>query len=310
MKAMGSHNTWSMHSSCAAGSASEQKNVSAGCRVPPFNPGVTETRSLPTKPSTMTTRPSLYVPEDGLHQLISNAIGKLLTEHIESPTKLMREIGHQARLCEILNQALVPRSVQARLFQGPKFAPIAGETESTYEVQRVQMELKIGGQQRSDIVLLRSDGPIQITRYAQGHNDVVAAIRSEDVDAVIELKACCSADKAMRHGCRLDIQKLGELPAANAIRRYFVFIDKSLPMEGMPALVLGRRAAPRDVKSDWHVEASCAHTGPQAVAVGAPATPAIELISSPEGPAVCVWDLAKTPSGIGIRGPRWMRLTS
>jgi hypothetical protein len=169
------------------------------------------------------------------------------------------------------------------------------------------MELKIGGQQRSDIVLLRSDGPIQITRYAQGHNDVVAAIRSEDVDAVIELKACCSADKAMRHGCRLDIQKLVELPATSGIRRYFVFIDKSLPMDGMPALVLGSRAAPRDVKSDWHVETSCALTGPQAVPAAAPATRTIELISSPEATAVCVWDLAKTPSGIAVRGPRWMR---
>ena len=251
--------------------------------------------------------PTLYGPNDELHQVISKSITTLLRDYIDFPTRLMREIGHQAYLSQLLNDELKKGITEAELCQGASFKPLVRGHSGLHQVQRVQMEIKVDGLQRSDVVVLRDGGTIQITRYGQGVNDVVAKVQAKDVDAIIELKACCSADISMRHGCRLDVVKLARIECVRPIRKYFVFIDKSLASSKLPALN-GRKE--RIAREDWHGESWPQCTTRQRELYGPLVIPTLSVATA-DTSAVCVWDVIGNQvaaGGADIRGPRWMEI--
>jgi len=81
--------------------------------------------------------PILYGPNDELHQVISKSITKLLRDYIDFPTRLMREIGHQAYLSQLLNDELKKGITEAELRQGASFKPLARGHSRLHQVQRV-----------------------------------------------------------------------------------------------------------------------------------------------------------------------------
>ena len=88
--------------------------------------------------------------------------------------------------------------------------------------------------EKSDLVLLKSNITLQLQRARNGALDVIAPVHIHCIDAVVELKAACSADPEQRHLFRLDVEKLQTVlkntPADQQIEVHFVLVDKSLPV--------------------------------------------------------------------------------
>ena len=153
------------------------------------------------------------------------------------PLRVLREIGMQAHLCSLLQGAL-QEDCAVQMLVGRKRV-----FSSTDRLERVQMELRVqnavgSGVEKSDIVVLRrteDESPISLTLAPNGHLDVISKVALADVDAVIEVKAACSADSQQRHRFRSDVEKLLLVgrQAADVTNRpvpelHFVLIDKSL----------------------------------------------------------------------------------
>jgi hypothetical protein len=142
---------------------------------------------------------------------------------------LLREVGLQARLWCLLRQGLIPEVVNSQVIA----KSLLHQHAKDFKTSRVQLELKVGGTKKSDIVVLRADRKPRLTCWPGGPTDVVAAIEPDDVEAVIEMKAAPSRDPAQREAFRADIQKLDDLRGKHPhIQCYFVLIDKSLPVPG------------------------------------------------------------------------------
>ncbi len=162
-------------------------------------------------------------------RVIREAIQRVLTEHIEEPFLLLREIGLQAQLWYLLRQRLNPDIVQAQV----KAKSSLHQHTKDFKTGRVQLELKVGGTKKSDIVVLRPDRKPQLVCWPGGPTDVVAAIEPADVEAVIEMKAGPSRSIKNRAAFAADIMKLDELRTNYAhIQCYFVLIDKSVAVPG------------------------------------------------------------------------------
>lgn len=201
-------------------------------------------------------------------QVIREAIQQVLREHVKEPFMLLREVGLQASLWSNLRQTLSPAVVCSQI--RPKSRNSRHQHTRDFETSRVQLELKVGGKRRkSDIVVFRADRKPRLTCWPAGPTDVVAAIKPDDVEAVIEMKAAPSQANELRARIDDDLQKLSELRAEHPqIQCYFVLIDKSVSVPG----------------------ASC----DPSLAQDLPLDPARKLRESPEntgGNLIEVWDL-------------------
>jgi hypothetical protein len=162
-------------------------------------------------------------------EIIRDAIKRVLTEHIEEPFLLLREVGLQARLWSLLRQGLKPDVLDALVTAKSS----SHQFTKDFKTSRVQLELKVGGTKRSDIVVLRPDRKPRLTCWHGGPTDVVAGIEPADVEAVIEMKAGPSRATKNRDAFAADIKKLDKLRTAQPhIQCYFVLIDKSVPVPG------------------------------------------------------------------------------
>jgi hypothetical protein len=142
---------------------------------------------------------------------------------------LLREVGLQARLWCLLRQGLIPDVVNPEVIAK---SPLHKHT-NVFKTSRVQLELKVGGTKKSDIVVLRADRKPRLTCWPGGPTDVVAAIEPDDVEAVIEMKAAPSRSPKNRAAFVADVKKLDDLRAKHPhLQCYFVLIDKSLPVRG------------------------------------------------------------------------------
>jgi len=200
---------------------------------------------------------------------ISDCIKSLFEEYRRQPLALMREIGIQARLHQLIQSSLHNETCRIQVAIGNSRNPNIVPT--LYQTGRVQMEARIINQEQnsletSDIVVLRptpdATPPITTTRYAKGAFDIVSKIHIEDIVAAIEIKASCSADFEQRHRFRKDINKL--LQIQNNQQEYipgqelhFVLIDKSVaispnnPINETFGTQPIAKALPRH---DWHIE--------------------------------------------------------
>lgn len=168
--------------------------------------------------------------------LLASQIHRLLDGYVEHPLRYMRERNLQVRLGHLIEAALGP---DERLSAVEVLVGSLHSYRTSDRVMRVQHELKIkeAQGQQSDIVLLRNAtpaDPIQLTRERNGHLDIVAATRAGDAEAVLEIKAACSADPNERRKFRADVTKLHELIQAclregvQAPECHFVLIDKTM----------------------------------------------------------------------------------
>ena len=162
-------------------------------------------------------------------RVIRAAIQQVLREHVEEPFMFLREVGLQARLWSLLRQELKPEVVDSQVT-----AKSSRHQHTRYfKTSRVQLESKIGGTKKSDVIVLRADRKPRLICWSAGPTDVVSAIEPSDVEAVIEMKAAPSRGRKDRAAFVADIGKLDELRAKHPdIECYFVLIDKSLPVPG------------------------------------------------------------------------------
>jgi hypothetical protein len=162
-------------------------------------------------------------------QAIREAIQCVLREHVEQPFLLLREVGLQARLWCLLRQGVIPDVVNPEV----KAKSLLHQHTKDFKTSRVQLEVKVGGTKKSDIVVLRADRKPRLTCWPGGPTDVVAAIAPDDVEAVIEIKAAPSRSLKNQAAFLTDIKKLDDLRAKHPhLQCYFVLIDKSLPVPG------------------------------------------------------------------------------
>lgn len=210
---------------------------------------------------------------------VSRAIKRLLEEYILQPVQFMREVGQQARLRELLLCELKVKTcdVQVVDVDHPQSSP---SLMPDWKADRVQLESKIqteilresdsvseakyrASPDRSDLVVLRADRPITLTRFTKGAFDIVARLLALDVECVVELKAACTADKTQRHAFREDIKKLWNLTPNAPFARHFVLVDKSLQLKGVPDLPRPKRKRKYspDPVSEWHTETNCTLDG-------------------------------------------------
>jgi hypothetical protein len=182
-------------------------------------------------------------------RVIREAIRQILLEHVQGPFVLIREAGLQARLWSILRQNLTPALVNSEISAK---SPLHQHT-TEFQTSRVQLELKVGGPEKSDIVVFRADRRPRLTCWPAGPTDVVAKVEPDDVEAVIEIKAAPSQAREQRAAFADDILKLEELHAKHPqLACFFVLVDKSLSVPGAVCessqVVEGR--APRDLRED------------------------------------------------------------
>jgi hypothetical protein len=162
-------------------------------------------------------------------EVIRRAIQRVLQEHVEEPFLLLRELGLQARRWSLLSQELKPNVLDCQVTAKSSLH----KHTKDFKTSRVQMELKVGGTKRSDIVVLRADRKPRLTCWLGGPTDVVAAIEPTDVEAVVEMKAAPSRGDRNQALFVADIAKLEVLRTKHPhIQCYFVLIDKALPVPG------------------------------------------------------------------------------
>jgi hypothetical protein len=139
-----------------------------------------------------------------------------------------------------LNRAGAPLEVAAKVkLDKPHKDFSHGDALKT---NRTQLEMKIGGCEclshgKTDVLLLKSSGPVKLTCHRHGPTDVIADIDADDVDAAIEIKACPSSMSGQRHKCRADVTKLYQLVHAHpGIQAYFLLLDKSVSIPELAAV--------------------------------------------------------------------------
>ena len=170
------------------------------------------------------------------YQIIEESIGDLFALYRAHPLRLMREIGIQTRLANLIQGKLKEPLCRARIVKSNQVA-----YDSTDTVERVQMEVCVEvadyrSLEASDIVVLRPSGTeaVALKLYRNGHLDIVSKILAQDLAAVIEVKSACSADLSERHKFRLDVAKLLSLTSRIEAKglvmpqMHLVLVDKSL----------------------------------------------------------------------------------
>lgn len=166
-----------------------------------------------------------------LDAIVEKCIQALFFEYGKNPIRYLREIGIQFQLRSILQAALNQEDCFAEIYRkGSKDIFLRPSSR----LDRVQLEIRLIGKEKCDLVILRStsaidSSPITLTLYSNGALDLVSKIHPKDADAAIEIKAACSADPEQRHKFRKDVYKLlriaREFPGISA---NFVLVDKSI----------------------------------------------------------------------------------
>lgn len=167
-----------------------------------------------------------------MKSFVSSAIESLFDEYRGAPLRFLREINLQVRLGQLIEEELKSRNAsldtRATLTRG------GNTVQVTTPVFRIQHEMKVAeGKEKSDIVVLKAEHHVSLSREKMGALDVVAAIPARDVEAVIEVKAACSADREQRHLFRKDVSKLHRLSLSATdgdFEMHFVLFDKSIPV--------------------------------------------------------------------------------
>ena len=188
-----------------------------------------------------------------MDEAVGRCIEELLTRYATNPLLHLREAGFQHALASHL-ESRFPGTCAAEIGNSdPRVTPF--DAPKDHRVSLVQLEAKIQssvgdddrtGSQRSDILLLRQDAKVRLTRFPNGALDVVARVPCANVIAAVEIKSACSADKGQRHLFRKDIAKLWSLAPGAAISRHFVLIDRSISFPGYITNLSHR--------DEWHVE--------------------------------------------------------
>lgn len=171
-----------------------------------------------------------------MNSFVASAIENLFTEYRTAPLRFLREINLQVRLGQLIEKELELRD--APLVTSATLSKVGKKAQSlmpvTTPVFRIQHEMKVAdGKEKSDIVVLKAEHPVSLLRGKMGALDVVAAIPARDVEAVIEVKAACSADREQRHLFRKDVSKLHQLRLSATdgdFEMHFVLFDKSIPI--------------------------------------------------------------------------------
>ncbi|WP_431103074.1 hypothetical protein [Roseateles noduli] len=171
-----------------------------------------------------------------MNSIFASAIRTLFDEYQEAPLRFLREINLQVRLGRLIEEQLEKSNASLDTFGtlSDGGAGVGGLVQLATPVFRIQHEMKVtGGKEASDIVVLKSEHQVRLSRAGNGTLDVVAAIPACDVEAVIEVKAACSADPEQRHLFRNDVRKLHQLSLnanADEFEMHFVLVDKSIPI--------------------------------------------------------------------------------
>ena len=102
-----------------------------------------------------------------------------------------------------------------------------------FQTCRVQLELKVGSREKSDLVVFRDRIKPVLSCWAGGPTDVVAKVDPRYVEAVIELKAAPSKSEKQRVAFAGDVEKLHRLRTKHPhIQCYFVLVDKAVSVPG------------------------------------------------------------------------------
>ncbi len=175
---------------------------------------------------------------------IAKAIDIFLEEYIRSPFQYLRESSAQARLAELvksqLRRAQEPLEVAAQVTLDKPHKHFSHG--NVLKTNRTQLEMKIGrcgcdAHGKTDVLVLKAAGPVNLTCHRHGPTDVIADIDAEDVDVAIEIKACPSSMNGQRHKCRADVTKLYRLVEAHPkIHAYFLLLDKSVSIPKLAAV--------------------------------------------------------------------------
>lgn len=172
-------------------------------------------------------------------EIVNGCIEEFLKEYIISPLLYLRESSAQSRLRELIHQALDKKTCHAQVMDANKDD---GPAYGRGEVARTQEEMKVPNEKnsRTDIIVFREateKNPITLSRERNGALDIIARTKSVDIDAAIEIKAACSADKSQRALFVQDLIKLLSIKdAPPKISRHFVLIDKSVCLGGVDTI--------------------------------------------------------------------------
>jgi hypothetical protein len=165
------------------------------------------------------------------HDETLSCIKALLADHADEPFGVLRESGVQAELRGHLLRAF-PERVSARLDQ--PHAPGRFAWQEPVLTKRVQLEMKVcypadaPADLRSDLVVLRHEGrDIHLTCHGNGPGDVVAALRYDDVEVAVEIKASPSRTTGERIKYAKDLHRLLVLNENCNITGFFLLLDKS-----------------------------------------------------------------------------------
>lgn len=173
--------------------------------------------------------------------VISPSVSQLFSDYRANPLRFLREAGLQAQLRLLIQHNLDKETCFVKI-KSSRAGQVVRHAFIGHKIERAQVEVRIqieGGKdlERSDIVILRrtpeTDDAIVLTLYPMGHLDIVSKLGVADVDAVIELKVSCSADKTQRHAYRRDINRLwlltkSALKDGHKLSTHFVLIDRSI----------------------------------------------------------------------------------
>lgn len=169
-------------------------------------------------------------PSSTLAPVISECIKKLLQEYVSMPFLNLREANHQAELWAMLRQRLAPPKVRARIEPKRSRQPHVHEEVL---ISRVQLELKVGNTERTDIIVFGTDRLVTLTCDPAGPVAVLLNVCPDDVEAAIEIKCAPSRKPDCRRSIVEDVMKLHELQTrAPHIRCFFVLLDMSLSVPG------------------------------------------------------------------------------
>lgn len=166
---------------------------------------------------------------------IEQAITTVFGEYVNNPLLYLREANIQFRLLQAIKETLIGDDCAHASVIDRKRGTEVGQGR----VGRVQAELKPGGGNTcvADLVVLRTateESPVKLLREKNGALDIVAEVDPNDLDAVIEIKAACSADPMQRLLFRKDLNKLSEIGkkrmSATPVQLHFVLIDKSVAL--------------------------------------------------------------------------------
>lgn len=150
----------------------------------------------------------------------------------------LREANLQSRLQQLIREQIsvanLPSKARARIREKFSKSRSAYTAPETFDVDRVQLELKVDGAKRTDLIVLScgEKHPVTLTRAKYGALDIQASLSSSDIDAIVEIKAAPSMSKN-QEGFRKDVVKLlaaGERTVTRGIPWgiHFLLVDKAI----------------------------------------------------------------------------------